>query len=141
MCTRYHLYGVVTDHYYEYDDGTCGTGIMGIMYDSDDTGNRGAFAVFYKNNTINNNGAKYLRSAAHEIGHAFNLHHSDGDGSTTVMNQTWVVGDTFVYEFSDQSETHVDDHPDNCRYPGTGSFTSVNEEHAGWHGGVSAPCD
>ncbi len=136
-CTRYHLYGVVTDHNYEFDNGTCSTGIMGIMYDAV---NRGAFAVFYKNNTIKNNGAKYLRSAAHEIGHAFNLHHSDGDGSTTIMNQTKVVGDTFVYEFSDQSQTHLDDHPDNCKYPGTGSFTSVNEEHADWHDGVSATC-
>jgi hypothetical protein len=117
--------------------GACDTGLLGRMWRTD---NRSAFAMFHKNGTIQGDGAKYLRSAAHEIGHAFNLHHEDGDGSTTIMNQTGVVGDSFVFEFSDNSETHLEDHPDDCSFPGVGTFGSVNAEHAGWHGSVTATC-
>ena len=35
--------------------------------------------MFYRNTAVSTNPAKYLRSAAHEIGHAYNLHHEDGD--------------------------------------------------------------
>lgn len=95
---------------------------MGLMYDS---ANRSAFANFYKHNTVSGNNAKYLRSTAHEIGHAFNLAHCDGDGSTTIMNQTRVVGNTFTYEFSSESLEHLQDHPKEFVWPGISPFEFV----------------
>ena len=138
-CTRYQAYGIVVNHFGRSGgSGACSTGLLGRMWR---TPERSAFAVFYKNNTIQTNGQKYLRTTAHELGHAFNLHHGDGDGSATVMNQTSVVGNTFNYDFSNQSSTHLDDHPKNCVFPGTGSFTSVTATHDGWgHSGVSSGC-
>lgn len=125
-CRTYYLYGIVANHWYEFGNGTRLQGVMGIMWTAD---NRRAFASFYKNGTVSGNNAKYLRSTAHEIGHAYNLHHQDGDGSRTIMNQTSVVGDSYDYEFSSDSGDHLDDHPRDCVYPGTGSFTSVNTAH------------
>jgi hypothetical protein len=135
-CVRYHVYGIVTDHLYELTDGTNKPTIMGIMWTDD----RRGFAMFYQNSTVSSNGAKYLRSAAHEIGHAYNLHHSDGDGSSTIMNQTKVVGNSFVYEFSPGSDTHLRDHPDNCRYPGMGDFGFIDTAHPD-HGWTWYDCD
>lgn len=116
-CTEYHVYGIVVNHYREYDSGARSTGLMGWMYDPLE---RRAFVNFYKNSIINGNNAKYLRSTAHEIGHAFNLSHCDGDGSTTIMNQTGTVGDTFTYEFSASSLVHLQDHPKEAVWPGIG---------------------
>ena len=135
-CTDYHLYGVVVDHYYEYDSGNCGTGIMGIMWTDD----RRAFANFYSNNTISTDGGKYLRSAAHEIGHAFNMHHGDGDGSTTIMNQTGTVGNNYVYVFSTESHDHLKDHPAECVRTGVGTFGSINTAHTD-HGWTTVVCE
>lgn len=117
-CTRYHLYGVVVDHYREKDDGTRSTTTLGRMYDPVQ---RRAFTAFWKNSTVNSNNAKYLRSQAHEVGHAFNMNHCDGDGSTTIMNQTGVVGDTFSYEFSASSLDHLQNHVDTAVWPGLGA--------------------
>jgi hypothetical protein len=114
-CTRYHIYGIVADHYEEKADGTRLTSTMGLMYDSD---SRGAFANFYKHNTVRTHNQKYLRSAAHEAGHAFNLNHCDGDGATTIMNQTSVVGDSYTYKFSAASLEHLQDHDRNAVWPG-----------------------
>lgn len=123
-CTRYHLYGIVVDHYWE---GSCGAGcrsttLLGYMYagSSGTTNDRSAFASFWKNSTVNSDNAKYLRSTAHEVGHAFNLNHCDGDGSTTIMNQTGVVGNTYTYEFSASSLDHLQNHDDDVVWPGTG---------------------
>lgn len=123
-CTRYHLYGIVVDHYWE---GSCGSGcrnttLLGYMYagSSGTTNDRSAFVSFWKNSTVNSDNAKYLRSTAHEIGHAFNLNHCDGDGSTTIMNQTGVVGSTFTYEFSASSLDHLQNHDDDAVWPSTG---------------------
>lgn len=132
---KYYLYGIVVDHYYEYDDGTQSTGIMGIMWADD----RRAFANFYKNSTISGDPGKFLRSAAHEVGHGFNMHHSDGDGSTTIMNQTGVVGNTYTYTFSLTSQGHLDDHPDECIYPGMGTFGDINLAHTS-HGWTTTSC-
>jgi hypothetical protein len=121
-CTRYHLYGIVVNHYWE---GACGigcrdTGALGRMYAgaSGTTNDRSAFANFWKNSTVSSNNAKFLRSAAHEVGHAFNLNHCDADGSTTIMNQTGTVGDTFSYEFTSSSLDHLQNHADNAVWPG-----------------------
>lgn len=116
-CTRYHTYGVVVNHYEEKADGTRSTSTMGWMFDPVQ---RRGFVNFYKNSTVNTNNAKYLRSAAHEAGHSFNLNHCDGDGSTTIMNQTSVVGDSFTYQFSAASLEHLQDHPKEAVWPGIG---------------------
>ncbi len=121
-CTRYHVYGLVVNHFWE---GSCGiacrsTTLLGLMYAGADgtTNDRSAFVGFWKNSTVNSDNAKFLRSTAHEIGHAFNLNHCDGDGSTTIMNQTGVVGNTYTYEFSSSSLDHLQNHADNEVWPG-----------------------
>lgn len=114
---RYYLWGIVADHFVEFSDGTRDESIMGWMYDPV---NRSAFANFFKHptNSIND---LYLRSVAHEIGHAFNLSHGDGDGSTTIMNQTSVIDPTtFLYEFSSSSLDHLQNHVKTAVYPGIG---------------------
>lgn len=116
-CSRYHVYGIVVDHYYESLAGARSTSTMGLMYTS---ANRRSFANYYKNSINNSNNAKYLRSTAHEIGHTFNLNHCDGDGSTTIMNQTGTVGDTFTYEFSSASLDHLQNHDKLAVWPGIG---------------------
>lgn len=116
-CSRYHVYGIVVDHYSESATGVRSTSTMGLMYTS---GNRRSFANYYKNSINNSNNAKYLRSTAHEIGHTFNLNHCDGDGSETIMNQTGTVGDTFTYEFSAASLDHLQSHDKNAVWPGIG---------------------
>lgn len=125
-CRTYYLYGIVANHWYERQNGSRLTGVLGIMWT---TNNRRAFASFYKNGTVSSNNSKYLRSTAHEIGHSYNLHHEEGDGSRTIMNQTGVVGNSYDFEFSSDSKDHLDDHPRDCVFPGTGSFTSVNTAH------------
>lgn len=125
-CTKYHVYGVVVDHYAAYNSGACKTGTIGRMWRTSD---RSGFAIFYKHSTVSGDAKKYLRSTAHELGHTFNLHHEDGDGSKSIMTQTGDVGDTYEFKFSDESKAHLKDHPDECVYPGTGSFYSVCPDH------------
>lgn len=124
-CTRYHLYGIVVNHYWEGDCGVAcrNTGLLGLMYagGSGVTNDRSAFVTFWKNSTVNSDNGKYLRSTAHEVGHAFNLNHCDGDGSTTIMNQTGVVGNTYTYEFSATSLDHLQNHDDDDVWPGMGA--------------------
>lgn len=121
-CTRYHLYGVVVDHYWEDDCGIAcrSTGTLGLMYAGAGgvTNDRSAFVSFWKNSTVNSDNAKYLRSTAHEVGHGFNLNHCDGDGSLTIMNTTGTVGSTYNYEFSASSLDHLQNHDDNEVWPG-----------------------
>lgn len=116
-CTRYHAYGMVVNHYEERADGTRATGTLGWMYDPV---TRSGFVNYYKNSTVSSNNQKYLRSAAHELGHAFNLNHCDGDGSTTIMNQTGVVGNNYTYEFSASSLDHLQNHAKTAVWPGIG---------------------
>ncbi len=76
---------------------------------------RSGFAVFV--NTIanmNNNVPTiqgYLRTAAHELGHALNLLHEDGDGSQTLMTQTGFLQTTWDYRWSNRSFVHFNHHP------------------------------
>lgn len=136
-CTEYHIYGIVVNHFYEDGSGVRDTGIMGLMWAST---NRRAFANFYRNTTVSGDGGKYLRSAAHEIGHAFNLHHEDGDGSTDIMNQTWKVGNSYVYQFvAAASKDHLKSHDAACRWPGQSVFGAVHTGHAD-HGITTATC-
>ncbi len=123
-CTRYHLYGLVVNHFWEGDCGSgCrNTGLLGLMYAgaSGVTNDRSAFVGFWKNTTVNSDNGKFLRSTAHEIGHAFNMSHCDGDGSLTIMNQTGVVGGTYNYQFSATGLDHLQNHADNVVWPSTG---------------------
>ena len=131
FCNTYHLYGIVVNHYGEVLD-ACSPGfILGKIWQ---THTRSAFAIFYKVNSIQTDGAGYLRTTAHEIGHTFNLHHSDGDG-TTIMTQTDDVAENWVYQFSAQSQDHLQNHPAQCKFPGAiggAPFLWVTEEHAAW---------
>lgn len=136
-CTRYQVYGVVVNHF-GMSNGACNEGLLGRMWTTD---NRRAFAMFYRNTTVSTDNAKYLRSAAHEIGHAYNLHHEDGDGVSSIMNQTGVVGNNFKYEFSANSKTHLSKHPAQCKFPGTGVFYDCVTEHSGWHGDIQLACE
>jgi len=117
-CTRYHLYGIVVDHFRETNDGSRREGLLGRMFDAEE---RSAFVGYWSNSVVSSDNAKFLRSTAHEIGHAVNLNHCDGDGSMTIMNQTGVVGDTFNYEFSSTSLDHLQNHSDDVIWPGIGS--------------------
>ena len=126
-CTQYHIWGVVVNHFYEDNDGVRSRGTMGIMWA---TNNRRAFANFYRNTTVSGDAGKYLRSTAHEIGHAFNLHHEDANGTTDLMNQTGVVGNTYVYDFvAAASTTHLADHDRACVWPGQSTFAATHTNH------------
>ncbi len=115
---KYFVYGIVVDHFRERDDGSRSTGSMGLMYDPL---LRSAFVNYYKNSINRTQNNLFLRSTAHEIGHAFNLSHGDGDGSTTIMNQTRDISETtFIYEFSSTSLDHLQNHPLSTVYPGIG---------------------
>ena len=132
FCNTYHLYGVVVNHAYEIL-GACVPGfILGVMWDHH---TRSAFALFYKDTTLPADPAKFLRTAAHEIGHAFNLHHSDGNG-TSIMTQTDDLTGDPVYQFSDHSQDHLKNHPATCKFPGAiggAPFTWVVAEHSWPH--------
>ena len=131
VCNTYHLYGIVVNHYGEILDACIPEFVLGKMWQGH---TRSAFAIFYRTNTIQTSGAEYLRTTAHEIGHAFNLHHSDGDG-TSIMTQTDDLEGEPVFAFSDQSREHLENHPAQCKFPGAvggAPFTWVINEHAAW---------
>ncbi|GKS60411.1 hypothetical protein YTPLAS18_39380 [Nitrospira sp.] len=131
ICNTYHLYGVVVDHYGEVLDACIPEFVLGKMWQSH---TRSAFAIFYAMNTLQTDGPAYLRTTAHEAGHGFNLHHSDGDG-TSIMTQTDDLTGDPVYAFSPQSNEHLDTHPAPCKFPGAvggAPFTWVSNAHAAW---------
>lgn len=131
FCNTYHLYGAVVDHYGEVLDACVPEFILGKMWQGH---TRSAFAIFYRMNTIQTSGPEYLRTTAHEIGHAFNLHHSDGDGTSIMTQSDDLVGEP-VYRFSDQSKDHLANHPAQCKFPGAiggAPFTWVVNDHAAW---------
>ncbi len=129
----YHLYGVVVNHYGEVLDACSPNFVTGKMWNHH---TRSAFAIFYLHSTIQAGSPEYLRTTVHEIGHALNLHHEDGDGSTTIMNQTGNLDEEWVFEFSADSVDHLQNHPDQCKYPGAvgGAFFEwVTPAHFAWH--------
>jgi hypothetical protein len=131
FCNTYHLYGAVVDHYGEVFDTCVPEFILGKMWQGH---TRSAFAIFYRADSVHSDGANFFRTTAHEIGHAFNLHHSDGDGTSIMTQSDDLVGDP-VYRFSEQSKDHLANHPAQCKFPGAvggAPFTWVTEEHAAW---------
>ncbi|MDR4481105.1 MAG: hypothetical protein R3B37_15330 [Nitrospira sp.] len=131
FCNTYHLYGAVVDHYGEVLDACVPGFVLGKMWQGH---TRSAFAIFYRVNTIQSDGAAYFRTTAHEIGHAFNLHHSDGNG-TSIMTQSDDLVGAPMYQFSNQSRDHLENHPAQCKFPGAvggAPFTWVTNDHAAW---------
>jgi hypothetical protein len=120
-CQRYYVWGIVVNHYYEDNDGVPMPDIVGRMWTFS---NRRAFANFYRHPYASGDPGRYLRSTAHEIGHAFNLHHPDGaDNPTSLMNTTAAVGQNYTYTFSANSLDHLKNHPADCVRPGVSSFS------------------
>jgi hypothetical protein len=132
FCNTYHLYGVVVNHGYELL-GACPPGfVLGVMWESH---TRSAFALFYKDTPLPTDDAAFLRTTAHEIGHAFNLHHSDGNG-TSIMTQTDDLTGEPVWDLSDHEREHLQDHPARCKFPGAiggAPFTWVAPVHSWPH--------
>ena len=66
-----------------------------------------------------------LRTTAHELGHALNLCHNNGDdtcsdcGGTTVMNQSGRLAVGWGYGWSAASTNHINNSPNSCIQPGT----------------------
>lgn len=135
----YHLYTAIVNHYGELLD-VCSPGwLTGKMWAGH---TRSALAIFYLHDSIQPGSDEYLRTTIHEIGHALNLHHQDGDPNT-IMTQSDDVENP-VFEFSADSLDHLQNHPAVCKYPGAvggAPFTWVTNEHAAWHGQTAPNCN
>jgi hypothetical protein len=123
-------------------------GVLGVMFDSS---KRLGCAVFHSHSLINSDDRAFLRTAAHEVGHEFNLHHEDGvsfneSGTTryTIMNQTgtisnspsgWPNGIGFV--FGDNERRHLSTHIIKNVKPGGGAFYTCSTEHDSWHSNIT----
>ncbi len=92
------------------------SGWLGIMFRRAD---RRGFAVF--TGAIGTND-EYLGTSAHELGHALNLFHSDGDANLsgapqagqghTIMNQTWSLANDWDFVWSAAELDHHYEHPE-----------------------------
>ena len=118
-CRQYHVYGIIVDHYLEEATGYRSIHTIGQMWTEDSR----AFVMYHKSGTIQNSPEKYLRSTLHEIGHAHNLHHQDGDGNETLMTKTGQLGPSFKYKFHSASKKHLVRHPGPCKFPGIATWT------------------
>ena len=140
----YYLYGVVVNHYGEVLDACIPDWVLGKMWNHH---TRSAFAIFYLHSSVVAGSPEYLRTTVHEIGHALNLHHEDGDGATTIMTQTGDLAEDWTFQFSADSVDHLQNHPDQCKYPGAiggALFEWVTPAHFAWHansGLTSYDCD
>ncbi|MBI4535949.1 MAG: hypothetical protein HY708_06695 [Ignavibacteriae bacterium] len=114
-------------------------GLLGIMFMNTgsvpslpDAERRLGFAAFRNNFGTFQREERYLRTTIHEAGHGFNLLHSDGDGSITIMNQTGSLGTNWTHNFSNISCTHLTSHAISAVAPGQeafGSSRSCNNLH------------
>ncbi|HOT06192.1 MAG TPA: hypothetical protein PLI05_00345 [Methanotrichaceae archaeon] len=109
----WHMYGALVTRYTD-------PNVLGVMFD---TGSRRAFAVFTQSATPNE---YYLRTTAHELGHALNLEHSDSsDWPTTgngrdIMSQTGNLASDWNYGWSASSLCHFYTHPEDRWRPNSG---------------------
>ena len=114
----YHVYGIIVDYDRELADGTQDTSTIARMYDPD---LRSGFVSYYSHSYSQSNDT-HLRTTAHEVGHAFNLNHEDGDYATTIMTRSsdldWVNG--WGYSFSAASLDHLQNHDPSAVWPGIG---------------------
>jgi hypothetical protein len=98
------------------------SGILGIMFD---TGQRRAYAVF-ANEFSSSENDKFLRTTAHELGHALNLEHSDSDNwpttgqGRTIMSQTGNLASDWNYGWSAMELQHYYNHPVDRWRPASG---------------------
>jgi len=134
-CIEYHTYAVTVDHFYIDEMAPCASnGISGLVW----TDQRRSFGVFYPTQVMSND-SFYLLVAAHELGHTFGLHHADGNQSfddATIMNDGgYFSGNNWVFEFTDQSQEHLANHPIVCKAPGARSFWEITPEHRLWSEG------
>jgi hypothetical protein len=122
-------------------------GDRGIMWDTE---RRRGCAVCHTDPLINTDNLAFLRTAAHELGHQFNLHHEDvatysegGFTKLSIMSPTnditnspsgWPngVGPTF----RENERTHLSSHPAVNVRPGGSRFYRCNQEHKTWHNDI-----
>lgn len=131
-------YMIVVGGVYELD------GVLGVMFDSS---KRTGCAIFYGHDMINSDIRAFLRTAAHELGHQFNLHHEDGTTlqesnvtKYTIMNQTRLIipwPQAISYRFGDHEKAHLSSHTIKNMRPSGGAFYDCNSEHASWHGDIT----
>ncbi len=129
--------------------------VLGIMFD---LSKRLGTAVFYGNDMINSDPYAFLRTSAHELGHQFNLQHTDagsyfkdGHRRFTIMNQTRIITrhksfdpiyeDEYLYpgwpmaigfNFGDYEKVHLNAHPFLNVTPGGSTFTDCDSIHDSW---------
>ena len=79
-----------------------------------------------------------FRTVAHELGHVFNLHHQDWEGTgfysdATIMSYSWT--DSVRWHFSAASQEHLTNDPIAYVKPGMGGvvFSCVTSEHLTRH--------
>jgi len=126
---KWSAYYIVVDGYFQYDDGTQDTTVLGVMYD---TADRDGCAVFHDHSYISTMPKAFLRTTAHELGHVFNLLHSFSDGHSTIMAKTgWIspFPDAISYHFSDVSKRHLREHATENVRPGGIPFATCPESH------------
>lgn len=111
-------------------------GTLGIMFDfdseaagvSDENGvPREGFAIFADAHRSLAGGVEreMLLTAAHELAHCFNIHHTDWDGSTFLSDSTiesYSMTDSVRWKLSPQSLAHLTAHPRRLVLMGPGSL-------------------
>jgi hypothetical protein len=122
-CTIHHVYGAIVIYDYGASTGLC-QDEAGYMLDPD---NRGVFLLFAP--VLELNDEELLTVTSHELGHTFNLHHSDRDGNS--LMHPFSSGSDFV--FSAASLAHLQNHPDDMVWPNTGPFDVYTAQHAAGH--------
>lgn len=123
--------------------------VLGIMFDSDiaDVDNlpREGFAVFYDAHTDSWTGQRLkdelFLTTAHELGHSFNLHHTDWEGNSfnngsTIMSYS--LTPDVLWKSSNRSIKHLkraSNHPKEYVKPGKGAkpFGTVTMHHCTNH--------
>lgn len=119
-------------------------GTLGIMFDfgsvDDNDIPREAFAVFESAHEGLSGGLvpEVLLTSAHELAHAFNLHHTDWEGSgfqNDATIESYSMTDTVRWSLSPQSVAHLTEHDERLVKPGSGglAFADVTQEHLDDH--------
>jgi hypothetical protein len=140
---EFRLYGAIVNRLYSAIDGSLpcdacsgGEGLCtaGVMW----TENKRAFAVLGQHPRIESDPGFLLLVAAHEAGHAFGVHHADGnedfENPSLENDGLYFSSANGSYEFTAQSREHIREHPFACKWPGTGSFWEIIPEHIAWPG-------
>ena len=127
-CTDHPVYGIIVNHKYGGSTGTCQNSKAGFM---GDPANRGIFFVFYAVSQISASEKNLFKATVHEFGHTFNLHHEDALGGSIMTTPVTSIDDSMF--FSDTSEAHLQDHPENMMWPNSGPFDVFTQQHGQSH--------